>query len=309
MTDYFNSISLDKLIDLPKFIEEFHSVDFKMTDFVHNDMYRHMNDAGLFDYNFIERGTRTPKGGTNKPSKTNLVFAIWLMIAMDLKDYGFVKKKLHKVKDFLFSENDIIENLPFNTDKEGILKEIEKFEVSDKSVKRRLIKTISSGEFITKNKDKKVSRLFLSIFKLITTGNDIALYIDASGEAIFIDEKKISKKKMTDLSFNSKLILPLKKYLLFFIGEYASVEFLTRSKILTDNEVYILNELRRNDIISLTVKFHKGKPNTFETKMHRKTNITARLSEVLLKGGFEDIILKTKQGSIYFSEFTHKTKL
>jgi len=309
MIDFFNTKSLDKLIEMPEFIEAFHSKDFKITDFVHNDLYRHMNDAGLFDYDYIERGEPTKKGGTNKPSKTNLVFLFWLMIAMELKEFGFIKTKLHKVKAYLFEELDILENIKFDTDKESLLKVLESFDFENAKIKDELSKKISTGVFLNGIKDKSVSRLFLTIFKLFSTGRDISLYVDKTGTAMFVDEFELSKTDIKNLSYDSRIILPLKKYLLYFIGEYADADFLTRSNILTDKEVHILNEFKRNDIISFTVKFHKGRPNTYEVKTLRKTDVSARLSEVLLKGGFEDIVLKTKQGSIYYSEFTKKIKL
>ncbi len=309
MTEILNKKYLDKLIEIPEFIESFHLKEFKMTDIVHNDLYRHLNDGGLFDYNYIDRGVKTPKGGTHKASRTNLVFLTWLMIIVDLKELGLANKKLHKVKDYLFEEFDIVENLSFEINKENLLNELEKFDFVDKEIKTKLTKKISSGAFINGVKDKSVSRMFLTIFKMIITGRDIQLYIDGTGETMFIDEFELSKEEINDLSYDSKIILPLKKYLLFFIGEYADIDFLRRSKILNDKEVYILTELKRNDIISFTVKFHNGNPNTYEVKSLRKTDISARLSEVLLKGGFEDIVLKTKEGNIYYSEYTKKTKL
>ena len=309
MIDFFNTKSLDKLIEMPEFIEAFHSTDFKITDFVHNDLYRHMNDAGLFDYNYIERGVPTKKGGKNKPSKTNLVFLFWLMIAMELREFGFVKTKLHKVKAYLFDEIDVMERIKFDTDKLSLLNILDKFDFEDNQKKEVLGKKISSGAFLNSIKETKVSRMFLTIFKLVSSGRDISLYIDKTGQAIFVDEFDLTKEELKELSYDSRIVLPLKKYLLHFIGEYAESEYLTRTNILTEQEVYILNEFKRNDILSFTVKFHKGKPNTYEVKSLRKTDASARLSEVLLKRGFEDIILKTKQGSIYYSEFTKKTKL
>ena len=309
MIDFFNTKSLDKLIEMPKFIEAFHSTDFKITDFVHNDLYRHMNDAWLFDYDYIDRGVPTKKGEINKPSKTNLVFLFWLMIAMELREFGFVKSKLHNVKAYLFDELDILENIKFETDKVSLLKMIEKFDFENNQKKEQLSKKISSGAFLNSIKETKVSRLFLTIFKLVSTGRDISLCVDKTGKALFVDEFDLSKEELKELSYDSKIVLPLKKYLLYFIGEYAESEYLTRTNILTEQEINILTEFKRNDILSFTVKFHKGKPNTYEVKSLRKTDASARLSEVLLKRGFEDIVLKTKQGSIYYSEFTKKTKL
>ena len=309
MIDFFNSKSLDKLIELPEFIENFHLKDFKMTDFVHNDMYRQMNDVGLFDYNYIKRGVPTTKGTVNKPSKTNLVFLFWLMIAVELKEFGFVKTKLHKVKDYLFKEFDVMENIKFKIDKNSLLDSLETFDFDDKQVKIDLSKKISSGAFVSGIKDKSISRMFLTIFKMVSTGRDIQLCIDKTGEAMFVDEFELSKQEIKRLSYDSKIVLPLKKYLLFFVGHYAPSEFLIRSKILSEKEVFLLNEFKRNDILSLTVKYHKGRPNIYEAKKLEKFEIQARLSDVLISGGFEDIILKAKEGNIYYSELTTKKKL
>jgi hypothetical protein len=151
--------------------------------------------------------------------------------------------------------------------------------------------------------------MFLTIMKMLSTGRDIQLYIDSSAEALFVDEFEISDAELKRLTYDSRLILPLKKYLLFFVGEYAPEDFLVRSKILTEREVFLLQEFKRNDILSFSVKFHKGKPHLYESKKLEKYQLQARLSDVLIGGGYEDIILKTKQGSIYYSEINTKTKL
>lgn len=79
--------------------------------------------------------------------------------------------------------------------------------------------------------------------------------------------------------------------------------------MLSEKDIMILEQLKKNDIDSITVKFHNGTPNIMEVKKQKKVQIQARLSEVLLKGGFEDIVLKSKQGAIYYSQLTTKTKL
>ena len=305
MIDFFNTRYLDKLIEIPDFIETLHQMEFQVTDIVHNDLYRHMNDKGLFDYNYIQRGTR----GGNNPSKTNLVFLTWLMIAVDLKDFGFKIDQLKKVKQYLFKEFDLLENIDFPTDKESLLNKLDKYEFKNDDIKNELTKKISSGKFLNGIKDKSISCMFFTLYKMIATGRDIQLHIDSSGQAIFIDEFELSDEDLQKLSFEKRIILPLKNYLIFFIGEYAPLEYLTRSKILSEREAVLLDEFRRNDIISLTVKFHKGEAHVMEIKKHKKIEIQARLSEVILKGGYEDIIIKTQNGTIHYSEQIKKVKL
>jgi hypothetical protein len=309
MIEFFNTRQLDKLIEIADYIEGYHEKLFKLTDVVNNDTYRHLNDAGLFDYNYIDRGVPNTKNKLIKPSKTNLVFWTWLMIVVDLKSYGFVMKKLHKVKNYLFEDFDIIENMSSKPDRESLLKALENFEYKDKAIKEALEKKIKSGEFINKVKDQSVSRLFLMILKTISTGRDISLYLDGSGEAVFIDEFEIEASDLKKLSYDSRLILPLKKYLLYFIGQYAPEDYLVRSRILSDKEVFLLQEFKRQDIISFTVKFHNGTPNTYESKKLEKYQMAARLSDILIGKKYQDIILKTKEGQVYYSEITSKVKL
>ena len=309
MINFLNSKYLDKLIEIPDFIDTFHSTDFKITDIVNNDMYRNMNDSGLFDYDYIDRGEKTVKGATRKASTTNLVFLIWLMIVLDLKKFGFKIDQLKKVKQYLFKEFDILENINFPIDKESLLKKLNSYEFENKEIKSELSKRINSGQFLTGVQGQTASCMFMTLYKMIVTGKDIQLYINSSGEAIFIDEFDLSDEDIKELSFESRITLPLKKYLCYFIGEYAPLEYLTRSKILSEKEAMLLDEFRRNDIVSLTVKYHNGKPNTIETRKYKKMVLQNKLSNIFLQKDYEDIIIKTRDGNIYYSELTTKLKL
>ena len=304
MIELFETKYLTKPIEIPNFIREFHEKEFKVTDIVHNDLYRHLNDGGLFDYNYIQRGTK----GYNNPSKTNLVFLTWLMMVKDLRDFGFVKQKLHRVKDYLFEEFDVLESFGFPVDKKSLLVKLEKYEFDNEETKNKFEQMINSGEFITRLKDVKVSRLFLTIFKLIMTGRDLQLYIDSNGETIVIDDFNLSEEELQQLSYESRIVLPLKNYLLYFVGEYAPIEFLTRSNIVTEKEAILLQEFRRNDIISMTVKYHNGDAHMYEIREYKKLKIQNRLTNLFLKKGYEDIVIRTNNGRIYYSEITTRIK-
>ena len=305
MVDFLKNEHLDKLIEIPDIIREFHKKEFKVTDIVHNDLYRHLNDGGLFDYEYIQRGTK----GYNNPSKTNLVFLTWLMMVKDLRDFGLVKQKLHRVKNYLFEEYDISEVIDFPVDKQSLLERLESFKFENDEKKEEIKNKIISGEFLTSLKHLKVSRLFVAIFNLFVTGNDLQLHVDSDGDAIIIDEFDLSEEKYQELSYESRIVLPLKKYLLYFVGEYAPIEFLTSSNIITENEAVLLQEFRRNDIVNLTVKYHNGVANMFEIREYKKMNIQNKLTNVILKKGYEDIIVRTNNGKVYYSEIVKRVKL
>jgi len=305
MKNFFNSNYIDKLIEIPKFIDSFHQAEFQVTDIVHNDLYRRMNDDGLFDYNYIKRGTR----GKNNPSKTNLVFLTWLMMAKDLKSFGLKIDQLTKVKNYLFKEFEIEDCINFPIDKESLLKKLEVYNFDNKFIKEELLNNISSGQFLNSIKEQSVSRMFLNLHKLMATGRDIQLVIDKEGNALFIDEFDLSKDEIEELSFEKRIVLPLKSYLCYFIGEYAPIEFLVRSRILSKNEAELLNEFRRNDIISLSIKYHEGELKSYEVREYKRITLQNKLSSVLLRKDFEDITIKAKGGNIYYSDIITRTKI
>ena len=125
LTTYLNEKQIDRVIYLPKIIESTHQFDFKVLDFINTDTYRHMDNADLFDYNFVLKGHPASKGVQNKPSKTSMVFYFWLAIATDLKAFGLNKIKLQKIKEYLFEEINISEYVNIN------IGELEKLNIND----------------------------------------------------------------------------------------------------------------------------------------------------------------------------------
>ncbi len=90
--------------------------------------------------------------------------------------------------------------------------------------------------------------------------------MDSNGYAFLVDEFELSDEELKNLSFQAKIILPLKKYLMFFVGEYAPAEYLTRSKILNPKEVKLLEAFRQSNIMSLTVCYKDEQPLLLECK-------------------------------------------
>jgi len=296
LKSYLNEKQIDKLIYLPEIIESSHEFDFKVLDFINTDTYRHMDNADLFDYDFILKGHPASKGVQNKPSQTNMVFYFWLAIATDLKAFGLNKIKLRKIKNYLFEEININDYVDID------LKQLEGLNIKNPELRKELHQLVRTGELKNLIEGKKLSRLFIMIFKLISSTNDIQLIIDKESNAIFVDEFELTDKQLLDLAKDSRIIIPLKQFLRFFIDEFASDDFLIRTHILSERDVYILNELKRKDIESVTIKFKEGKPQMLEVRQKTRLDVKARVADIILDGAFENIIIKTQNGNIFHSE-------
>ena len=301
-------MDLDKTMEIIDLIETYEIKDFKITNVIHNDLYRHMNDAGLFDYDYIEKGQISAKGVKRKASKTNMVFLIWLMIAKDLKEFGMTNAKLHKVKDYLFTKHKLLDILRFEPTKDNFLNLINWTSIKDDELKLKIKEMIKSGEFIDKIKDRNITNIYLNIYKMLYTRSDIKLYVKADGETIFVDETELSDEEIKNLSYIRAIVLPLKDYVASLIGEYASVEFLTRSRLLSEKEAYLIDEFRRSDIKRISIKYKKKKPDVMEVTKLKQVKMINRLTEVFRKNSFEDITIKTSNGNVIFSEITERRK-
>jgi hypothetical protein len=301
-------MDLDKTMKIIDLIETFEIKDFKITDVIHNDLYRHMNDAGLFDYDYIEKGQISAKGVKRKASKTNMVFLIWLMIAKDLKEFGMTNAKLHKVKDYLFTENKIFDALRFKPSKENFLRLINWTSIKDDELKLKLKESIKSGEFIESLKDRNITNIYLNIYKMLYTKSDIKLYVKADGESIFVDETELPDEDIKNLSYIRAIVLPLKDYVTSLIGEYASVSFLTRSRLLSEKEAYLIDEFRRSDIKRISIKYKRNKPDVMEVTKLKEVKMINRLTEVFRRNAFEDVTIKTANGNVIYSEITERRK-
>jgi hypothetical protein len=67
--------------------------------------------------------------------------------------------------------------------------------------------------------------------------------------------------------------------------------------------------LREGKAKSITIRFKNQKPNIIEVTQERKIYAEARLSEVMLNRGYQDIIIKTENGNIAVTNITTKKKL
>ena len=79
---------------------------------------------------------------------------------------------------------------------------------------------------------------------------------------------------------------------------------------LSDEEKKIFQAIRTGEYKTVTVRFNdKSKPRVLELTQIKKIKIESRLFEIIHKGTYEDIEIKTQNGEIYSCINTRKIKL
>jgi hypothetical protein len=142
----------------------------------------------------------------------------------------------------------------------------------------------------------------------------VRLLIDLEGNCI-IDTGDVEhfnlEQDMQDVDFDNESYLNVSLVSLFksIITEEKNIKYIKDNRLLNENELHILSLLREGKAKSITIKFKNQKPNIIEVTQEQKIFAEARLSEVMLNRGYQDIIIKTENGNIAVTNITTKKKL
>jgi len=260
-----------------------------------------------------------------KQNEYNHVFSfvelIWFNIVNELRSYGFSLEKIKLVYDSVMEKLDFIKYINSLTDaeKEKLVNEIDEFpqefdEYKDK-MKEEFKKELFDPDFFEEEDDLQIYALYFLIYSFLAFRSNVFLYIDTNANVIAYIERTTSKKKLRELmaerSFDSEsyICISLMKFFRKFVQNPNYLDFIKDNDILNENEQYILSLIREGKAKAITIRFIDEKPISIEITKEKKINTAARLSEILLNKGYQDIIIKTKNGDIAFSNVTTKKKL
>jgi DNA-binding transcriptional MerR regulator len=248
----------------------------------------------------------------------NLVELIWLKLIKRLRDFGYPIEKLKILKDFLITPYDfgsLLKNLT-KAEKVKFLKRIDKAFLKDDSEKQKLKKTVEiEFESIRENDPSlKICFMFMIITEFLLYRRDVRLLIDLNAKFV-IDTGDVDnfnlENEMKQIEFDGESYLNISLISLFrsIVMDEKNIKYIKENRLLNENELHILSLLREGKAKSITIKFKNQKPNIIEVTQEQKIYAEARLSEVMLNRGYQDIIIKTENGNIAVTNITTKKKL
>ena len=143
----------------------------------------------------------------------------------------------------------------------------------------------------------------------------ISFFIDHNGKGIIFNPLMLS-----DGVYNEEDISGLfsKSFVSISLSEILS-EVLVLSEldilngqlmIISDEEANVLQALREDELSSVVIRFDKdNQMDLMEVKKLQKPEREARLMDMMLKDGYQDITVKTQHGKVVYCENTRKVKL
>ncbi|WP_121354760.1 helix-turn-helix domain-containing protein [Flavisolibacter nicotianae] len=234
---------------------------------------------------------------------------VWLGIVRELREYGMEKEKIAVLKEELFAPFDnkeVLRQLKL-TRKETEAQLAKMYGVATSVVKPIL------DEYFQKQADIQAlgySKLSIYLYNVLGTRLPFSLWVSKEGKHRLVFQNKDGILFMGDEGGpmeTSYLMISLNGVMGFFAG-LELVSDTVRQAVLTQEEWQLIQETRKEGLKSITVHFKDGKPQTLESTRRKKIAMEARLTEVLLKGGYENLTIVTEKGQIVYAEKTTKKR-
>ena len=251
---------------------------------------------------------KNPGGATYSFS---LVEAFWLKLIQKLRVYNLPLNLIKQLKLELCKVRNA-------EDFQSIDKlDAELLASMSKSLTRAEIeKVLKSTEFRDMLNKMKPTVLESILLDLIIMRYDIRMLFNEMGE-MFLFNNERPYNNDTDLkklkvflgkSYLNVSLFDIIKDLIKFLGED---ECSASHNILSEEEAKVLKHLRQDDVSRIEIIFDKEKKIIETIKVTKKSSVSnfSRIQDLILRNGYQDIIIKTQNGIVAKCESTTKYKL
>ncbi len=232
---------------------------------------------------------------------------IWMNIVTELRKVGLPIQKIQKVKTYLLQELSF-QQVFSSFSLESFTEEIKKLGVLGQEEQDKLINQYKSGQQLCHDIEKiPFTLLSLVVIKSLMQKKSVILMINSETDSVFFSDILLNKKTEEKLFEDTHIMIPLNKFFTRFISTTKNLNFLAKTQILNEKELFILSQIKDGKADSIIIRFKKRKPVMLEVVKEKKIKSEAKLSEILLKGKYQELEVKTQEGHITYTNV--KTKI
>lgn len=237
---------------------------------------------------------------------------VWLRVVKELRDFGMEKEKIAVLKSELLSPPDHKGMLKVL---KGHRKEIEEVLAKSYGVGSGKVKALLEV-YLSRQLEVQAlsySMLALYIIHALTVGGEVRILVNKTGNHHgYYSQSQGSASvtaELSDIYAGSHISISLKEIISFFVSmPYVKDE--VKQSVLSQKEWKLIQLVRSSSPKSIKVHFDDSSGMTMvEITRKKKVSIEARLTEIIVKGGYEKIELITQDGKPVYFESTEKIKL
>lgn len=272
------------------FIEEYpHLLDtLDEPKFSINDLKIQPRDATYWD----KQGVLPKIKGTGMRRKYDLVQSIWIKLVQQMRSLGISLATIQLLKDnFLEPKIDLDEIDP------SILKRF--FDkLNDKTNE-----SFSLEEFHDTLKQEEISIFKSIVIATIIFRKPLLCLVNKDGDYYLYDSNKHQEYIQEGPDFVEFISHPY--FCISFsdafktlVHDWSPIESFSDYSLLSDSELQILSNIRKQNINSITIRYKDGAPFLIEVSEQSKITMEQRFLDVISKNGYQSITIKTQNGKI-----------
>jgi DNA-binding transcriptional MerR regulator len=292
----------------PEMLELFGGQPFKVSDTgVHPKLIADWNRYGLL--------LKSPE--KNRMHRFSLTEFVWVKIIEKMRNYNVLIETIQRFKNenVLFERDNIDEIFK---DPRFFESMIEKFGESER-------KTLEDFFSMSDNVKKFLSTLPIDLFNInqldgmilfcLMIKKPFSIFLNNQGDSFyfspaFLEYPELDSEELLNVLSGSYVSISLTEVLAECIAVAPLEKVSKQLKLVTESEAIVLEALQKEDIQSLSIRFNKkGEMDLMEITKMELVDKKARLLELILMNGYQDITMKTANGDIILCKNTRKVKL
>lgn len=317
--DQFWGVNLNNWMNInPEDLLTLFEKRFNLSDLeISSRVLKHWKEYGLLPEDMDKEGDSDEEIGSDKATsitvkkrnKFDFVGLIYLYILQDLRDFGVSLPVLMKIKQALLARNDLLK----------LIMQLEKTDMNE--LKKRGFNTgvfqkvydhrdeMKEQEHIFPDELRYAPLLTYFIHAALMSKVDIRLSFDKEGNMTVGIANAIGQVENSSNNMEPLIILPLFRYLSFFLSQEKYRELFLDYQLLDEQELLILDLVKKGKYKEISIRPGKNNSLTMELTEELKVENEARVRDLFVTGGYQDIQVKTANGHIRYSEVKTKIKI
>ncbi|MCB9190304.1 MAG: hypothetical protein H6602_01375 [Flavobacteriales bacterium] len=253
----------------------------------------------------------------NKMHRFSITEFVWVKLIEKMRQYGFPLKVIKAFKEDM--DSSIVEQVSSEFTTSFFFENLKGMPGMDDHEKlKRYLAQADPNEMARQflpqyGLDGNVLELLVVFCLFLKT--PFSFFIDHEGKGTYfsplmLKEGLYSQDDISELFTQSFVSISLSEVLseVFLLSDIDILH--GQLMVLSDMEANVLEALREDDLSSVMIRYDKdNQMDLMEIKKLQKTEREARLMDLMLKGGYQDITVKTQHGKVVYCETTRKVKL
>jgi hypothetical protein len=258
---------------------------------------------------WIEKGIIGDSHEAKKKIILNLTEVFWIKLVDQLRSFNVSIEGIKKIKDEFFTKP---QNVFRAIEKESVIEKLKELNLIPKEFEKHF----NDDQIWADLAKYQLNDFELLIQHILLERTPFFLIFDNKDEFLFVQEGSLDnndydfKNKLERITRKSHIRISINDVLEDIVDVFGPLACTEKLPILSKKEAEIIHLMRTENAARVEVRYNnESKPHIVEVTTKNLISERARLNEIILSRGYQDITFKTQNGQVVYCENTTKYKL